>query len=504
MKSFNNIYFITLFIIISFFYFLNAYFNAQYDSLHFYEFFKKVEDREVLYKDYIAWHGPYIIYFFKLLTLIGVSNYFNFILLGFFLQLLAGYLAVLFSKRIKIDIWVQNISFLITFISFSFLFGFFYWDYYASLCGFWGLYFFFIKNNNKIGIFLITFTFFLKQSFGFAFILSSLIYCLFLKNKRKELLQILFFFLMFFVINLIIIFAITDFKNYLEYSIFFLISYYKTSHGLGFLGLCEMFILQYIFLLPNIRSFNELLLIFQSQHLGFWSYYIIFKLPIFFVYIYIVKNIKKINYTSTKIIIILLFGSILVLPILGRGFMLTTYYLPLLIFLFLNILNYKIIGKIYFFICLLYTTVFLFHENQFSFNLQNNITSKHSPFISFNVRQLKNLGINKIPLEELVNFIEDNNIKNIYTLDNKARISIWFSNQKTLNKDLYFYAKAQPGFFSFDFFEELNRDIVKKNPNYITYNNNEFIFFKTKINAQILEKYKIFYSNDEYTLLKKE
>jgi hypothetical protein len=176
--------------------------------------------------------------------------------------------------------------------------------------------------------------------------------------------------------------------------------------------------------------------------------------------------------------------------------------MPLLIFLLLNILNYRIIGKIYFFICLLYTIVFFFYENKFSFNLENNIISKYSSFISFNDRQLKNLNINRIPLEELVNFIEENNIKNIYTLDNKARISVWFSNQKTLNKDLYFYAKSQPRYFSSDFFEELNRDIVKKNPNYIIYNNNEFIFFKHKVNVKILEKYKISYSNDEYTLLK--
>ena len=503
MKNFNNIYFITLVIFTSFFYFLNAYFGAQYDSLHFYEFFKKVEDGEVLYEDYIAWHGPYIIYFFKLLTLIGVSDYFNFVLLGFFLQLLAGYLAVLFSKKIKIDIWVQNISFLITFISFSFLTGCFYWDYYAPLCGFWGLYFFFIKNNNKAGVFLVTFTFFLKQSFGFFFILSSLIFCLCLKNKNKELFQILFYFFISFIINLIIIFAITDPKSYLEYSIFFLFSYYQNSYGLDFLGLCEKLILQYIFLFPNIQSFNQLLLIFQNQYLGFWSFYIIFKLPIFFVYIYIVKNLKKINYSSIKIILILLSGNLIVLPILGRGFMLTTYYTPLLIFLFLNILNYRIIAKTYFFILLLYTIVFFFNENKFSLNLESSLISKYSSFISFNDKQLKNLDISKIPLEELINFIEENNIKNIYALDNKARVAVWFSNQKTLNKDLYFYAKSQPKYFSFDFFDELNRDIIKKNPNYMIYNNNEFIFFKNKVTTKVQEKYKILYKNYEYTLLKK-
>jgi hypothetical protein len=503
MKNYTNIYFIVLVVFTSFFYFLNAYFNSQYDSLHFYEFFKKVEGGEVLYEDYIAWHGPYFIYFFKLLTLVGVSDYFNFVLLGFFLQLLAGYLAVLISKKIKIDTSVQNISFLITFISFSFFFGSFYWDYYAPLCGFWGLYFFFIKNDNKIGVFLITFTFFLKQSFGFFFILFSLIFCLFLKDKKKKFFLILFYFSISLIINLIIIFAITDFKKYLEYSIFFLISYYQNSYGLGLLGIFEMLLLQYIFLLPNIQTFTQLLLIFQNKNLGFWTFYIIFKLPIFFVYIYIIKNLKKINYSSIKIIIILLLGSLMVLPVLGRGFMLTTYYIPLLIFLFLNILNYRIIGNIYFLLLLLYNIVFFFNENKFSFNLENKMISKHSSFISFNDKQLKNLNINKISLEELVNFIETNNIKNIYTLDNKARVAVWFSNQKTLNKDLYFYAKSQPKYFSFDFFDELNNDIIKKKPNFIIYNNIEFIFFKNKVNNKTLEKYQIVYKNNEYTLLKK-
>jgi hypothetical protein len=183
--------------------------------------------------------------------------------------------------------------------------------------------------------------------------------------------------------------------------------------------------------------------------------------------------------------------------------MLTTYYTPLLIFLFLNILNYRIIAKIYFFTLFLYTIVFFFNENKFSLNLESSLISKYSSFISFNDKQLKNLNVSKIPLEELINFIEGNNIKNIYTLDNKARIAVWFSNQKTLNKDLYFYAKSQPKYFSFDFFDELNRDIIKKNPNYIVYNNNEFIFFKNKVTSKVFEKYKVFYKNYEYTLLKK-
>lgn len=123
--------------------------------------------------------------------------------------------------------------------------------------------------------------------------------------------------------------------------------------------------------------------------------------------------------------------------------------------------------------------------------------------MTFNNNQLINLNVSKKPMKELIDYIKKNDIKNIYTLDNKARISVWFSNQKTLNKDLYFYAKSQPKYYSYDFFEELNKDIIKKNPKYIVYNNNEFVFFKKKVRIEIIKKYIVAYNNYEYTLLKK-
>lgn len=503
MKNYINHIFYPLIIFISCFYFLNAYLDSQYDSLHFYEFFKKVDGGEVLYKDYIIWHGPYIIYFFKLLSLIGASNYFIFVLLGFFQQLLAAYLAVLFSKKIKIDSHVQNISFLITFLLFSLQTGSLYWDYYAPLCGFWGLYYFFVRNNNKFGIFLIVLTFFLKQSFGFSFVLFSLIFCLFLQDKRKKLGSIYLLFIIFFLINFIIIFFISDFKNYIEYSILFLFTYFQNSYNQSFFGFFETLILQYIFLLPNVKSFNDFVLIFKNYHIGFWSFYIIFKIPIFFIYFYILKNFKKINYDPNKILIILLAGSLIVLPILGRGFMLTTYYTPLAVFLLLHILNYRILGKIYFLMVFMYTLMFFLYENKFLLNSSANLRSESAHFMTFNNNQLINLNVSKKPTKELIDYIKKNDIKNIYTLDNKARISVWFSNQKTLNKDLYFYAKSQPKYFSYDFFEELNKDIIKKNPKYIVYNNNEFVFFKKKVRIEIIKKYIVAYNNYEYTLLKK-
>lgn len=147
--------------------------------------------------------------------------------------------------------------------------------------------------------------------------------------------------------------------------------------------------------------------------------------------------------------------------------------------------------------------MFFLYENKFLLNSSANLRSESAHFMTFNNNQLINLNVSKKPMKELIDYIEKNDIKNIYTLDNKARISVWFSNQKTLNKDLYFYAKSQPKYFSYDFFEELNKDIIKKNPRYIVYNNNEFVFFKKKVRIEIIKKYIVAYNNYEYTLLKK-
>jgi hypothetical protein len=170
-KIFKKSNWFIFFSIIYFFYylFLNYYHN-EYDFLHFYEVVQRIQNNQDIYLDFNLWYGPHIVFFFKILKIFHLLNYYTILALGFFQNLL---IAFFFSKIVrkyinKKDKFVIISIFLITLFCINFNIHNFYWDYYAFLFAVIALFFFLEKNYLFSGLFS-SFIFFLKQTQGIFF-----------------------------------------------------------------------------------------------------------------------------------------------------------------------------------------------------------------------------------------------------------------------------------------------------------------------------------------------
>ena len=514
----KNFYFLSSLFFILIYAFKSLFFN-MWDINYLYLTALK-SNIQTIYSDFSFQHGPYLNFFFKFLTLIKSDPYIILYILGIFQSLFIGYLAYLFACTITETEYVKKISFLITVFFVNSGYNFFYWDLYSFLLSTIGFYLVVVKKKNILGVFLLSFVFFCKQSFGVISFLILTFYSLanFLYFKKKEhLLNIVLFFI-FSLFFALIIYFFSDLNKFYNENVLMIFKYSS---------LREKDIFSYLFniftLLPDIHSIYDLK---HNLSLAGVLFYIIFKLPLFLTCICLLFLIKDFYKNYYQIFLILIFVSILTTPLLGRGYWSTLYFIPAINILFFNYLceNKRIFSisviqnkdnLILLYVVLIFSALIANNIKDLNLNSQidkQRIKSNKNFFL--NLDQKNNFpSSNRADIIDMSKFIYDKKINSIYLLDEDSAIILVISSIPSLNNDIVGKNIIKDPFFSWDmefpikgvkYKDRFLKDFKIKNSKYVLYHNNNFeknsIFFPDNF----LINYNISYSNSNFTLLERK
>ena len=211
INNFSNFYFF-ISLIFTIFYLLNRLYYSHWDSLNLYIVSLKPLINQRIYVDYSFIHSPYLNFFYEFLNLLNINS-FNFLLiLGIIQCLFAGYLSVLFCNQIVKSELLKKICFIVTIFFIGNEYFYFYWDCYALLIGIYALNLIFFEKKNILGTLLLSFVWFLKQTFGVTFFLIFVFLSItnyFYYKKKYYFTNVVMFFL-FSLIHLLIIYLFSD------------------------------------------------------------------------------------------------------------------------------------------------------------------------------------------------------------------------------------------------------------------------------------------------------
>jgi hypothetical protein len=523
----NYIFYLLSSIIFAIFYLVNNLYSSYWDALWIYQLSLKPLIDQKLYEDFSFQHGPYLFFLFESLKFFQINS-FNFLLLsGIAQSLFAGYLSNLFCDQIFKSQFVKRICFLITIFSISIEYNFAFWDCYIFLIGTYSLYLIFLRKKIILGTLLLSIIFFLKQTFGFTFFLIfiffSFIDFIFLKKSYLCIKKILYF-LLFTIINLIIIFLFSDLNKFYNENVLYIFKYseiYKRNDLLSYL-------LGVIFLFPDINSLEKLKLALSRDNFSLNQiiFYIMFRLPVFAINVFLIYKIREIakNYYRTFLIIIL--SCILPIPLLGRGYWGTIFFFPIIPIIFfsyfffngniiLNFLKFNYKKFLLFYTLIIFIYLILFSLNKINFSQISDdyiIKSKKNFFLNFHKKQVGSYD-GFASMRDMFVFIDNSKIKEIFVLDEKSQTILYFLDQPVLNQDSgpelsesannIKQRRIKMSANSKDFLERFIDDINQKKPKFILYEKNDFILLNKIIDVNFFANYTLRYQNKHFSLLER-
>lgn len=473
-----------------------------------------------IYTDFSFQHGPFINFFFKFLTIINSDPYIPLLILGIFQSFAIGYLAYLFTSEITDSQLLKKASFVITIFFVNSGYNFFYWDLYSFLFSAIGFYLIFVKKKNILGVFILSFVFFCKQSFGVTSFLILLFFSIvnFIKYKQKKYLLNIFFFLLFSSLFLLIIYFFSDLNKFYNENVLMIFNYSSIRDKNIFSYFFNIFTL-----LPDIHSFYDL-----THNLSFAGilFYIIFKLPLFLICIFLLISIKDFYNKYYQLFLVLIFLSVLTTPLLGRGYWSTLYFIPMINILFFNYLceNKKVFSNLIIqkkkLLIILYTGLIfltLIANNFKDLNLSSDINKKKiksNKNFFLNLDQRNNFSLDdRVNILDMSEFVYENDIPSIYLLDEDSAIILVINSIPSLNIDIVGKNILKDPFFSWDmefpvkgikYIDRFIKDFKNKKSQYVLFNNKNFEINKDYFPKDFLKDYEIFHSNNSFTLLKKK
>lgn len=289
-NNIDNFYLFTSLIFI-FFYLFNRLYYSQWDTLSLYILSLKPLINQKIYIDYNFQHAPYLNFFFELLNLFNINSFYFLLILGIFQSLFAGYLSVLFAKQIIKSSFLNKICFLVTIFFIGTEYFYFFWDCYVPLIGIYGLYLVFFEKRNILGTFLLSITWFLKQTFGFTFFLIFIFLSLanFIHSKKKYYYTNIFIFFLFLIFHLTIIYLFSDLNEFYDKNFLFTFRFASTYEKTSIFD----YLFGIFFLLPDVNSFARLKYnLFETFSLNQIFFYFLFRLPVFILNIFLLYRIK--------------------------------------------------------------------------------------------------------------------------------------------------------------------------------------------------------------------
>jgi len=514
----DNFYLFTSLIFI-FFYLFNRLYYSQWDTLSLYILSLKPLINEKIYIDYNFQHAPYLNFFFELLNLFNINSFYFLLILGIFQSLFAGYLSVLFAKQIIKSSFLNKICFLVTIFFIGNEYFYFFWDCYVPLIGIYGLYLVFFEKRNILGAFLLSITWFLKQTFGITFFLIFIFLSLanFIHSKKKYYYVNIFIFFLFLIFHLTVIYLFSDLNEFYNKNFLFTFRFASTYEKNSIFD----YLFGIFFLLPDINSFTRLKYnLFETFSLNQISFYFLFRLPVFILNIFLLLRIKHFFKKYYKAFLILSLSCILPLPLLGRGYWGVIYFLPVLTLtfffyliknriFFFNISYKKKIVFIYLFIIFTYLLAINLKKINFNFDRSNNVIHSKSNFF-LNLNSADFIKSDFEGIRDMYRFIEKNKLENIFVVDTKSIAIMVLLPQVPVNR---FYLGVSSGDHYFNWnakfldtkstnLEVIVNDFKIKSPNYVLYNKTDYLVFKNFLPKELLKEYSVKYSNNNFTLLK--
>ena len=513
----KNYYFLTSLIFVIIYLIKSLFFNI-WDVNYLYITALKSNTQNI-YVDFSFQHGPYLNFFFNFLTIFNEDPYPSLLILGAVQSLAIGYLGFLFTSQITNSHFVKKISFLVTIFFVNSSYNFFYWDLYSFLLSGIGFYLILVKKKNILGVFLLSFVFFCKQSFGvtsflilFFFSITNFI----IYRKKKYLFNIILFFI-FFCFFLLIIYFFSDLKKFYEENFLMILNYGEIRNKNIFAYLFNIFTL-----LPDIHNFFDLT---NNLSVASGIFYIVFKLPIFLICILLLFFIKDFYKKYYQLFLLMIFLSILTTPLLGRGYWGTLYFIPMINIIFFNYLceNKKILANlinknknllISLYTLLILTILLANNIKDLNLNQESDkqkITSGNHFFLNFD--QKNNFASNdRSSILDMSKFILDKKIPSIYLLDEDSAIILTINSIPSLNIDIVGKNILKDPFFSWHmefpiknikYIDRFVKDFKNKSPKYVLYHNKNYQINKDYFPKTLLSNYKIYHFNNSFTLLKK-
>lgn len=521
LLKFSNFYLFTSIVFIIFFLF-NRMYHSQWDVLGLYILSLKPLINQKVYSDFLFQHAPYLNFLFELLNLLNINS-FNFLLiLGILQSLFAGYLSVLFAKQITKSSFLNKICFLVTIFFIGNEYFFFFWDCYVPLIGIYGLYLVFFEKRNILGTFLLSLTWFLKQTFGITFFLIFIFLSLanFFYSKKKYYYLNIFLFLLFLFFHITIIYLFSDFNEFLDKNLLFIFRYANTYE--------RMSIFEYLFgiffLFPDINSFSGLKYsLFDTLSLNQLFFYLLFRLPVFIINIFLLLRIKDFFKKYYQALLILILSCILPLPLLGRGYWGVINFLPVIILsfsmylirnkiFFLNIVykKKKFFFYIYLFIIFIYLLAIHLKKINYNFNWVDNVIHSRENFF-LNINRIDFSRSDFEAIKDMYLFIDRSGgkINDIFIIDNKSSVIMALLAQAPVN-GINFGVSSGDKYFDWHakFFDQnttnlqlIVNDFKVKSAKYVLYNKADYLIFKNFLPNDLLKNYSVKYSNNDYVLL---
>lgn len=503
------------------FFLIKRLYITELDTLYLYHASLKPLINQKIYEGYSFIHGPHIIFIFELLNFFKINS-FNFLLfLGFLQSIFAGYLSIIFCKKIIQCKVTKKIIFLVTIFFFSNEFDFFFWDCYVLLIGIYALYLIFFTKKYILGLLFLSVTWFLKQTFGltffFIFIILSLVNFYYFK-KKFFLLNIIYYFLFIFF-NLVVIFFLYDFNKFYDETITFTLRFADQYGRINILN----YLFGIIFIFPDINNIDQFKSIFTREKFSYIQiiFYLIFRIPVFFLNFFLLFKIKDFfkNYYLAFLIISL--SCILPLPLLGRGYWGTIYFFPTITIIFFKyICEKKLFSNgilirqfliIYSYTFIIFILIFLYFFRNINYDLnwsKNIIQSKSNFFLNINKNSLPKNSFDDT--RDMYEFLEKNRINNIFILNHTCTPIMALLAQAPVNRN-YMGISSTDKFFNWDSkfwsMNETNRqrfinDFNTKAAKYILYNNSDYLSMVKDLPKDLLKNYSLKYSNNNFTLLK--
>jgi hypothetical protein len=326
--------------------------------------------------------------------------------------------------------------------------------------------------------------------------------------------------LLFILINLLVIFFFYDFNIFYDEVFSFTFRFAEQYGKVNILN----YLFGIIFLFPDINNIDQLSFIFTREKFSYIQiiFYLVFRLPVFLLYFLFFFKIKDFFKDYYQAFLIISLSCILPLPLLGRGYWGTVYFFPAITIIFfkymhdkkifLNIICIRHFLIIYLYIFTIFLILFLYFFRNVDYNLNrsaNVINSKNNFLLNINKNIIQKNSFDD--LRGMYEFLEMNKINNIFIFDYKCAPIMALLAQPPVNRN-YMGISPQDKFFNWDSKlwskNETNRerfinDFNVKSAKYILYNIYDYSVIKKDLPKDLLNKYSVKYSNDNFVLLKK-
>ena len=261
-------------------------------------------------------------------------------------------------------------------------------------------------------------------------------------------------------------------------------------------------------------------------------FYFLFRLPAVFFNLYLVYKVFNWNYKKFKLLLIVSLSTILPGPLLGRLYIDSIYFYPLLfcflIFFFIkNLKKNNIIKKNYKKILFSYSVLILlllslytlkFRFNYFDFSKNYIIKSEKHLFLNIHKSPFArsgptiSYGFDFDDFRDMNAYINSNLIYKIYALGQNSMHLVHSTSQPILNQDLGVeiseleekWKTKRYGYRNELFLDRFILDLSIKDPEYILYQKSEFDYFFNTFNINPVKNYFLVYENKTFKLFKKK